>query len=179
MQCGKINAFYAPDDHSITICHELFDYFRGLFHRAGITGKEREELAVNTVWFSFFHEFGHALVGELNLPIVGKGEDAADEVATLILAPNENGQKVALAAAAAFQKLAGEHEQNAFADEHSLDAQRVVSIVCLLYGADSKYQQIAQGLGMTADRLAKCKRDWADRTKAWDKLMEPYTVKSR
>lgn len=178
-QCGTVNAFYSPADHSIRVCHELFDFLRQLFTSAGFDAAQVAETTDNTVIFAFFHEFGHALVGELGLPIVGKGEDAADEVATIFLASNDFGQKVAMAAATWFQVMASRSTHTNFADEHSLDAQRVVSIVCLLYGANPKYAQLATKLDMTPARLAKCRRDWADRNKAWDKLLAPYFVAAK
>ncbi|HEX4419199.1 MAG TPA: DUF4344 domain-containing metallopeptidase [Kofleriaceae bacterium] len=175
-ECGTVNAFYSPADHSIRVCHELFDFLDRLFAGAGFDAQNTAETTQYTVIFAFFHEFGHALVGELGLPIVGKGEDAADEVATIFLAGNEFGQKVAMAAATWFSVMSAHKQHANFADEHSLDQQRVVSIVCLLYGADKKYSQLATKLEMTPDRLAKCNRDWIDRNKAWDKLLAPYFV---
>ncbi len=178
-ECGTVNAFYSPADHSIRICHELFDFLNELFTGAGFDAAKVAETTQNTVIFTFFHEFGHALVGELGLPIVGKGEDAADEVATIFLASNEFGQNVAMAAATWFDVMARRSTHNNFADEHSLNGQRVVSIVCLLYGADKKYARLATRLAMTPARLAKCDRDWVDRNKAWDKLLAPYFVASK
>jgi putative metallopeptidase DUF4344 len=178
-ECHTINAFYSPADHSIRVCHELFDYLDHLFTDAGFDAARTAETTQFTMIFTFFHEFGHALVGELGLPITGKGEDAADEVATIFLATNAFGQKVALAAATWFSVMAAHKQHNNFADEHSLDEQRIVSIVCLLYGADKKYEPVAHQLAMTPVRLQKCARDWVARNQAWDKLLAPFFVKKK
>lgn len=175
-ECGQVNAFYSPQDHTIRICHEFFGFLDALYRRAGYAPQQIAETTQNTVIFAFFHEFGHALVGELGLPIVGKGEDAADELATIFLSTNELGQKIALAAATWFNLMAQLKQRVDYADEHSLDQQRIAAIVCLLYGANKRYGELARAVGMTRDRMMKCDRDWVDRNKAWEKLLAPYFV---
>lgn len=63
--CGMINAFYAPVSKHLTICTEL------------------AALGPSLVWFAASHEMGHAMIRQLNIPITGMEEMAADEVASL------------------------------------------------------------------------------------------------
>ncbi|MEO8550918.1 MAG: DUF4344 domain-containing metallopeptidase [Kofleriaceae bacterium] len=175
-ECGVVNAFYSPTDHSISICHEFWDDTLALFKRAGNDDKKADQLARGTVMFAFFHEFGHALVGEFGLPITGKGEDAADEIATLFLGEAKQfGRESALSGASWFQTMAADPKHhNVFYDEHSFDEQRVVSITCLLYGSDQKqYGPMMKALKIPDKRLARCVRDYGDRRKAWNALLEP------
>ena len=139
-ECGQINAFYSPGTHSIQMCHDLYDDLVGLFKKSGADDAKSVELARGTLFFVFFHELGHALVGELGLAITGKGEDAADELATLAMIQlGAPGFKAALAAAQWFDTMAKRPgAKNVFYDEHSFNEQRVVAITCLLYGADQK-----------------------------------------
>jgi hypothetical protein len=44
--------------------------------------EERDEFILGNVVFVLFHEFGHALVSELELPVLGREEDAVDRFAT-------------------------------------------------------------------------------------------------
>jgi hypothetical protein len=175
--CGFINAFYSPKTHSITLCHELWDDLIKLFTDAGMDPAKAEQLTRGTYVFAFFHEFGHALVGELGLPITGKGEDAADEIATLVLsAMGVKGQRAALNAAQWFDTMNGQKgHTNLFWDEHSFDVQRSVAITCLLYGSNAKaYEPLMKAKGIPPQRLARCTRDYGDRLTAWNKLLEPY-----
>jgi hypothetical protein len=173
-ECGSVNAYYNKDSHSIRICHEFYDDLLKLFAGAGMDEKKSLEVATNTMLFAFFHEFGHALVGEFDLPITGRGEDAADEIATIMLS-GDKGSKAALAAAVWFHTNAEKKHRNNFTDEHALDEQRIASIACLLYGADNaKYKPFVTGLKMTPTRLVKCNRDWAARKKAWTTLLTPH-----
>ncbi|HUS28591.1 MAG TPA: DUF4344 domain-containing metallopeptidase [Kofleriaceae bacterium] len=184
-ECGFVNAFYSPKTHDITMCHELWTHFTQLFTDAGYKDKDLDEKIRGAMTFTFFHEFGHALHGELDLPVTAKGEDAADEIATLFLAQlGKSGEKIAWAGASWFF-IAGDRKEDLGArlyDEHSLHGQRFGSIMCLLYG--SKKSNIAdpafmKKMGFDAKRLAKCSRDYQARYKAWNQLLEPYHRKKK
>jgi hypothetical protein len=184
-ECGFINAFYTPATHDITMCHELWTHFIKLFSDAGYKDKELAEAVRGAMTFTFFHEFGHALHGELSLPVTAKGEDAADEIATLFLAQlGKPGEKIAWAAASWFA-IAGDKKEDLgirLYDEHSLHGQRMGSILCLLYGsnksnmADPKFMK---KMGFDDRRLAKCSVDYKARYKAWNDLLEPYHRKKK
>src|SRR5204862_2007434 len=84
-ECGQPNAFYSPKG-TITICHEYYDFRLALFKGTGMDDAKAKDFTEGALLFSFMHEFGHALHHELNLPITGRGEDAADEIAAIYLA---------------------------------------------------------------------------------------------
>lgn len=177
--CGQPNAFYSGSEHSIRICHELFGMLDQVFTAAGISDPAKvAKLTRETVTWVFFHELGHALVGELDLAITGRGEDAADEVATLLLAAHPAGRKAAVSAARWFDIESKRAKRSVFWDTHSMDGQRVVTITCLLYAADpATYAPLMTALAVPAARLAKCKRDYPLRMKAWRSLLAPHTRK--
>ena len=181
MSCGKINAFYSNATHSISLCHELWDDFITLFTTAGLDPAKAERVTRGVYLFTFFHEFGHALVFELGLPITGKGEDAADELATLVLAAiGAKGHEAALDAALWFDTMVAKGYKNPFWDEHSFNDQRSVAITCLLYGADQKrYEPLMKSRKIPPARLAKCTRDYGQRFTAWNKLLAPYHRKAK
>jgi len=180
-ECGKVNAYYSPTDHSIRLCHEFFDDTYKLFKKSGLADEKALKLTRGTLGFAFFHEFGHALVGELGLPITGKGEDAADEIATILLSQaGEAGSEIALSGAAWFEIMSADPgRKSPFWDEHSFNDQRVVSITCLLYGSNpTKYAPLMKTLKIPDQRLARCQHDFADRLKAWNVLLEPHMRKA-
>ncbi len=181
-ECGVVNAFYNPSDHTISVCHELWDDTVKLFKSAGMTDAKAVELTHGTMTFTFMHEFGHALVGEFGLPITGKGEDAADEIATIVLGfAGDKGPQAALSGAAWFQTMAakpGAH--NVFYDEHSFNDQRVVSITCLLYGSNqARYGKMMTELKIPPKRLERCVFDYRARLEAWDHLLDPHLRKPK
>lgn len=70
---------------------------------AGIVSEQHALDVLYTMVFFFFHELGHALITELELPVVGPEEDVADELAifTLIDA-GDKGYDALFSAAQAF-----------------------------------------------------------------------------
>jgi len=179
-ECGMANAFYSPKDHAITLCHEYFDFRFGLFRKAGMDEAKSTLHSQGAMVFSFMHEFGHALHHELKLPITGRGEDAADEIAAIWLGRlGAKGRAIAtLAARAHYENAKLPQHKDAYWDEHSLSMQRVAAILCLLYGADkATYKPLLEALKMPSVRMAKCTREYGQKLVAWDNLLAPYKLK--
>jgi hypothetical protein len=179
-ECGMANAFYSFKDHSITLCHEYFDFRYNLFRKAGMDEGKSTMHSLGAMVFSFMHEFGHALHHELKLPITGRGEDAADEIAAIWLGRlGGKGRQIAmLAARAHYENAKLPQHKDAYWDEHSLSMQRVAAILCLLYGADkATYKPLLEALKVPPQRMAKCTREYGEKLVAWDKLLAPYKLK--
>jgi hypothetical protein len=102
------------------------------------------EFVAGNMLFVGFHEMGHALVGQLRLPVLGRGEDAADSFATLAMLQEGTEFSVnVLVQAARGWFLMDRREQKlgntlSFYDEHGLDKQRAYAIVCLMVGSNDK-----------------------------------------
>lgn len=170
--CGKVNAFYSSD-HTISVCHEMADFMFDLFTKAGT--KDANKATDDVVTFIFLHEFGHALAGELSLPITGKGEDDADELATLFASVLPDGRAWELAAAMSFELSSKGKTKFNFADEHSLDPQREATIVCNMYAANPKENApLLKYVGIDDRRAARCVNDYQARKAAWEKILEPH-----
>ena len=179
-ECGQPNAFYSPSEHAITLCHEYFDFRHDLFKKAGMDEAKSQLHSQGAMVFSFMHEFGHALHHELKLPITGRGEDAADEIAAIWLGRlGAKGRQIAARAARAhYESSKLPRHKDIYWDEHSLSMQRVHDILCLLYGADkATYTPIMKALEVPPRRLAKCVRDYGLKLNAWDTLLAPYKLK--
>jgi hypothetical protein len=179
LQCGTVNAFYTEDKHAILVCYELMAYFRDVFAPRVKSEAELTKKVAGAIAFTFLHELGHALAGELALPITGKEEDAADQLAALILSRSkEMGRDSALAAAEWFA-IEGQRKQQKGAivwyDEHSFDLQRMYDIICTLYGQDQQSNAgLARSVSMSEDRAARCARETPRRMQAWRDLLKPH-----
>ncbi len=176
-ECGFENAFYEPAKHRIVICYELTQYFINLYRKAGLSDRESGEKAMFATIFTFFHEAGHMLANELQLPITGREEDAADQFSTLLLATRagEAGERAAEAAALWFGVADSPATRTRFMDEHSLDQQRFYAIMCLLYGNNpSKYEGTVRKLGFPEARRVKCQREYEQISRAWRALLAPH-----
>jgi hypothetical protein len=178
-ECGEQNAYYDTGTRSITMCYELFTQLGEMFADPDSTDEEVGEAILGAAFFIFLHEFGHALVHLLDLPITGKEEDAVDDFPTLVLI-NAGEEAAAAAAISHFGTLAEEYESGrsedlAFWDEHSLNAQRVYGITCLIYGSDPEaYAVLAGEDGLPEARAARCPEEYKQKSRSWDKLLAPH-----
>ncbi|MBF0679640.1 MAG: hypothetical protein IR164_11970 [Devosia sp.] len=123
--------------------------------------------AANNSLFVLYHEMAHLLVHQLELPVLGREEDAADNVATWMLLNKRSGEAdKALADAAEGWLLSGvaygsgEYEED-YAAGHSLDKQRAYQIVCMMVGSDGKaFRPIANQYSIDHDRQSDCLWDY-------------------
>ncbi|MBI1237990.1 MAG: hypothetical protein GC199_01470 [Alphaproteobacteria bacterium] len=146
---------------------------------------EIQRKAMSATLFVFFHEFGHALISELDLPAVGREEDVVDEFATYVLlqmAKGDEGLNQVLADAVESWRLSHIRSQKAggqapFWDEHGLDLQRYFNIVCLMVGSDPKrWNGLRLDSGLPQDRAERCVEEYEKKARAWERLIDPYVL---
>ena len=174
--CNTINAFYDPRTSRIIVCYELLDYFVGMFKPTAKNDAELGNAVMGATMFGFFHELGHGLIDQLDLPAVGREEDSVDQLATLILiAGGEKGVAQALAGAYWFQLQSQSTHKTPFWDEHAFDQQRFYNIVCLIFGSDPrKYGDFVNKGTLPMERAMRCPDEYAKIKKAWEKLLQPH-----
>jgi len=176
VSCNTINAFYDPNNKRIIMCYELVDYFLGVFKPKAKNDTELGNAVMGATIFSFFHETGHGLIHILELPAVGREEDSADQLATLILiAAGDEGVSMALSGAYWFQLQSESDRKMPFWDEHAFDGQRFYNILCMIYGSDpTKYANFVSSGTLPKDRAARCPEEYVKLNKAWEKLLQPH-----
>jgi Putative metallopeptidase len=141
--------------------------------------KEAVEFVLGNAIFVLFHEGGHMLVSEFELPVLGKEEDAVDSLSTLVLleaGSEELDQAISDAADGWFLSDAqmSPEAEYAFWDEHSVDPQRAYAIVCMMVGQDAeRFKEFAENSEFPADREAKCANDYEKTRASWDSLLSP------
>lgn len=159
--CGKIDAWYAPEEHRITLCYEYVAALQNEMLRQ----KKSIKSIQGFVELTLFHETAHAFFDLLKLPVLGREEDAADQVAAVIM--------LQLSKPDAVEKLrqvvdlmkssvgTGKLTIEDVADDHSLTGQRLYNIVCLAYGQDHRaYRQLAMGIHMPLWRRRTCRSEY-------------------
>jgi hypothetical protein len=135
-----------------------------------LTKKQRaavHRFAANNSLFVLYHELGHLLFHQFDLPVLGREEDAADNVASWILL-NRRGPEAeqALVDAAEGWVLSGVAydsggDEGDYAAAHSLDKQRAYQIVCLMVGMDeAAFRPIANQYRIVRDRQQSCQWDY-------------------
>jgi hypothetical protein len=177
--CGEINAFYSKKSKDITICYELVDYLSQSLRRGYAKTADADAALTNAIAFVFFHELGHALIDIYDLSITGKEEDAADQLATVILLELEHGGVMAIHGALAFGLLAAddtEVDELPFWDEHSFGRQRYFNVICWVYGSNPDptiKDAVAKG-GLPESRSSQCVSEYKRMHRAWLKLLSPF-----
>ena len=104
-------------------------------------GKTAQTGAIDTLLHTLLHEAGHAYIEDQKIAILGKEEDAVDNLATIMLLNYvEHGGDAAISAADMFAFESEDrpeyYDLGEYIDEHSFDLQRYFSTLCLVYGSD-------------------------------------------
>ncbi len=172
--------FYNPEDNSITLPYG----FAALIFKVeseSNAGESEYELgerigAINS--FIFAHEFGHALIANYELPVLGKEEDAADAISTVLLLSVPNGAQYAASAAAFWADFSGRQEPPAvaeFADQHSLDLQRAFDILCWTAGSSQvSYEEVGELEALPTSRLETCPGEYEQLATSFKAEVDPH-----
>jgi hypothetical protein len=144
-QCDMTNAFYSPSNRSLILCYELIEE---VMKKAPATESAdgfvtRESAIAGNLVGTVLHEGGHMLFAMLDVPVFGREEDAADEMASFIaLQFNKSVARVIIKgwvwtwAKEKDPAEAGTTQMSVWSDEHGTASQRMYNALCLGYGGD-------------------------------------------
>ena len=182
---GSVNAAYDPESASITFCYENLDYIeRSASEIAGRRGTTADEVVRSTVIAIFLHETAHALFDLLNLPVLGREEDAADQVATyaLLNLDRSGAKKIILDVLSGMERTAQSETptRDYYADVHSLTAQRLFNVMCLAYGSDQElFAELADKNYLPKERAEGCWAEYEQVAHAVSTLIRPHIDPAR
>lgn len=172
--------FYNPEDNSITLPYEFATVVLGVIAQSEPQESEEEmgEAVGSVNTFILAHEFGHALIHNFELPVLGREEDAADGIATVLILLAEEGATYAAEAAefwAAFSGRQNPPQLAEYADNHSFDRQRADNILCWIGGSDEAIlKSFAESEILPESRLATCPAEWELLRSSVEQVMEPH-----
>jgi hypothetical protein len=146
--------------------------------------KDSVEFVTGNVLFVLAHETGHALISVFQLPVLGREEDAADALATVVSLKMANSfaDRVVKNAARGWflsdQRDRKDGSPTPFYDEHGLDLQRAYTIVCLLVGGDpGKFTDLADEVKLPRERQNTCQFDYSNASWSWEQVLKPHMRK--
>jgi hypothetical protein len=176
---GEADAFYGDD--VITICYEyLEDLWNNMPEKTTPRGVAPFDTVVGPFFDTCLHEFAHALFDMYKTPILGRQEDAADQVAAYIylqLGPAES-RRLIKGTAYAFWAEAnrkGEQSVTDFADDHGTPRQRAYNVLCIAYGADTKiFEDFVSGGALPMERAETCEEEYEQVQDAYEELIGPH-----
>lgn len=175
--CGEPNAFYSPQNQSVTICTEFVALIiqemkddPELLKR--IEGVGAGPWIMGVVWGVYFHELAHALIHVNRIPVTGREEDVADQFSFWFAVNYVNLAKQpivapvvwfwkALAKRRDLGSMSGDALHAVLSNEHSLDEQRTYNLACWSLGANAVTgQRAADFAGLPNSRAVRCPSEY-------------------
>ena len=131
---------------------------------------------------TLYHEIGHAMIDQLELPLLGQEEDAADVASVFLidaLYEEEAAIEITYAAADMFLALAEETGEPYWASTHGPDLQRYYNLACLFAGADMDARaHIGEDLGVPDGRMIWCEIEFEAAENSWGAAFEGLAEKA-
>jgi putative metallopeptidase DUF4344 len=175
---GRVNAWYSS--RSITICYEYIEWIHQVARKVAITDDiSLEDAVVGPFVDVLLHELSHALFDMLKIPVFGREEDAADQLAAFILLQfgKDVARRTIVGAALLFRQMAIDHKPGTadYAAVHGLPAQRFVNVLCIAYGADrSLFGDFVQKGYLPQHRTGYCYWEYQQIAHAFKTLISPH-----
>ncbi len=175
---GESNAWYDPDVHAVTFCYELVAEVAQASAGAGRYGISPRDATEGPVVYLLLHESAHALFDLLQVPILGREEDAADQVAAYVLLRAGPGvaRRVLAGAAWMYRHDASQRtpDESDFADVHGLDVQRFYNVLCMAYGSDpAGFGGLVEKGYLPEERAEGCAEEYRQVGRAVARLVSP------
>lgn len=165
--CESPGAFYVAEEKNLVNCLELLPFLSAAIQRDRRLRRDPETAQAvldGALSFIAFHELGHALVDLFDLPLLGREEDAADQIAAYLIltGPDASSRQHAVEGALLFfRSTRGRFTLEELAGEHGLAQQRQVNVACWAYGSDPEVFGWAPEAGrLTPERAAQCAREY-------------------
>jgi hypothetical protein len=180
-ECGQTNSWWSGRKDGLFLCYEWPDFAERVAPRdIASDGMTREDAVLGAFLQVTFHELGHGMFDIYEIPVFGREEDAADQMAGFIL--SQFGEEVAIrtlpGAAYLWQTLAdadGPWRRDTFSDEHGHPLQRAYNYLCMAYGArPDLFQHYVDKGRLPKARAADCGREFEQIRKAFLKTMLPH-----
>jgi len=178
---GEANAWY--DEGAITICYEYIEeVWRSAPTETTPGGVTPVDALVAPVFDTTLHEFGHAIFDILKVPVFGREEDAADQLAAYIalqLGKDQARRQIAGVAYAYITEANAEAKKTPklerFANEHGTPAQRFYNVLCIAYGANPKlFGDLVEKGYLPKERSEGCEAEYQQAAFAFRMLIGPH-----
>lgn len=137
------------------------------------------EIVLSNAEHTLWHEAGHALISEFELPVIGQEEDAVDNFATLAMLQDDDAARlerlldVAQLWLISQDRIDAEGEEPVYYGEHDLDAQRGLRVICFIAGeGPGRAHEMTAKWGLPAERADTCEYDYSLALDGWDTLLD-------
>jgi hypothetical protein len=176
---GEADAMYS--DVTITICYEYIEDLRTYMpEKVSPAGIEPLDTIVGPFLDTVLHEFAHALFDYHDIPILGREEDAADQLSAYIYLQlgEDEAHRLIMGTVYAYMLEVEDTDpptMEDFADEHSTSEQRAFNLLCMAYGANPElFEDVAILGGLPQYRMDICEEEYELISLAYQALIGPH-----
>ncbi len=163
-ECGFPNMSYNFQWGAIILCYEFPAFLSDVASRMTMpAGLTRQDVVVGTFVQAVLHEVGHAIFHMLQIPVFGREEDAADQIAALVMLNfgKDFAQRNLIGSAQLFKAIDSPVSQTDFADVHGTALQRYYNMLCMAYGAQPEtFKGLVEAAALPKHRAAYCRREY-------------------
>ena len=176
---GEADAMYSGV--TITVCYEYLEDLRTYMpEKVSPAGIEPLDTVVGPLFDTMLHEFAHALFDYHDIPVLGREEDAADQLSayTYLQLGEDEAHRLIMGTVFAYMLKIEDTDaptMEEFADEHSTSEQRAINLSCMAYGKDPElFEDVIALVGMPQDRVDICEEEYELYSRAYEKLISPH-----
>lgn len=179
---GAPDAFYAPLEWTVNVCYELIAFIEETAPQQDTAEFKAKRVVAGALIGAVMHEIGHALFDILQVPVLGREEDGADQIASFIALQLD--EEVALTVVQGFAylhlkfaELSGgdANDRRMFADEHGTSEQRFFNLLCIAYGGKpTVFSGFARPELLPPARAAGCRAEYEQIASAFAKTIYPH-----
>jgi hypothetical protein len=182
---GQETAWYGFD--KANFCYEYVELIQRHAPKVATPGGVvRADAIVGAVIDTLFHEAGHGIFDLLEIPVMGREEDAADffSIYLMLQFPPEDARRLIEGIAfnmgsEARQDFSERPQPQKFAGPHGPNVQRHYNVLCLAYAADQGLFNNMVPAGLPPWRAQTCWEEWAMLKRAFAKLILPHVDEGR
>jgi hypothetical protein len=180
------------DEDGVTVCYEYLrvnhDAARARANASPVPVSADDVLAA-TLLDAMLHESAHALLEYLAIPVLGREEDAADQLAAyqMLRRPRDEARRLVMGTAFTYiedirvltdqgvaQPQAGTARWK-YSGAHATPAQRYYNLLCLAYGADAGlFEDVVARDILPRYRARGCEDEFKQVERAWNTLILPH-----
>lgn len=176
---GRVNAYSGGG--AVTVCYEYLDeIWRNVPSQTTPEGVTPVDALVGPLADVFFHEFGHVVFYVLQVPVLGREEDAADQFSAYLMlhfGPDE-ARRLILGSAYQFKPELQPKvtlKLNDFSDSHGAPAQRFYNLLCIAFGANPDlFDDFVSKGYLPVERAIGCEDEYRQLAHAFKKLIGPH-----
>jgi hypothetical protein len=175
--CGVMNAYYDEKEWTVNICYEWIDATEQMAPQTTSEGFSRQEVIIGGLIGVTLHELGHAINDLYNIPVLGREEDSADQIAGFVML--QFGKDVARTAIKGMayvwlglQRQVG--DSYGYWNVHSTPGQRFYNYLCIGYGGAPEAFQDQVDQWLSKDRVVTCPHEYQQVKNAFVKTILPH-----